>query len=106
LQQINQNNELNPKTRKGTEIMKIMKWDEYLKTQQNIYLDSENNADNEKVYENDYFVVWAHMSLHADKEHYFSGEDDDFAMVSNKADLEYLYYDCTLEQIIQSLNED
>ena len=86
--------------------MKTMEWKEYMNTQQEIYLDSENNADNEIVYENDDYTVWTHKSLHADGDHYFSGSDEDFAMVSNNADKEYLCYECTLNEIIEYLNEE
>lgn len=83
--------------------MKTMEWKDYLNTQQDVYLDEENNADNEIVYENDGYTVWAQKSLHADGEHFFSGSGIDFAMVSNNAEYEYLCYDCTLNEIIKSL---
>ena len=77
-----------------------------MNTQHEFYLDNENNADNEIVYENDRFRIMAHGSLHAGNEYYFSGEDLDFAMISNKEDVEYLCCECTLEEIIQHLNKN
>ena len=83
-----------------------MEWSEYLNTQQETYLDSENNADNEVVYKNDNYTVCAHKSLHAgENDYYFAGSDEDFAIIRNNDGKEYLCYDCTLSEIINEITE-
>lgn len=78
-----------------------MTWDEYVHSAQETYLDEENGADTEIVWENDSFIINAFKALNAKADHFFSGKDEDFAIVSNKADIEYLVYDCTLADLIE-----
>lgn len=84
--------------------MKKIQWNEYVKTQQERYLDEENNADNECIFCNERYEIWTFKSLNAGDSHYFSGEDEDFAMVYDKATgNEELWCECTLKEIINEL---
>lgn len=87
--------------------MKTMEWSEYLNTQQDSYLDSENGADCEVVYELNGCTIRAHKSLHAgENDYYFGGSDEDFAIVTDKDGHEQLYYDCTLSEIINEITAE
>ena len=78
-----------------------MTWDEYNNSEQETYLDEENGADTEIVWENNDYQINAFKALDVKEDHFFAGEDEDFAVVSNKADVEYLVYDCTLAELIE-----
>ena len=85
---------------------KVMTWDEYVHSQQETYLDEENGADCEIVYENSNIIIYAFKALEVKEEHYFQGKDEDFAIVSNHADLEWLVWGCTLADLIEYYSDE
>lgn len=85
---------------------KEMTWDEYVHSQQETYLDEENGADTEIVYENSNIIIYAFKALKVNEEHYFQGKDEDFAIVGNHADLEWLVWGCTLADLIEYYSDE
>ncbi|MBR5728852.1 MAG: hypothetical protein IKX61_01405 [Prevotella sp.] len=86
--------------------MKQFTWDEYNNSQQEAYLDEENGADTEIVFENEDWTISAFKALNATEKHYFYGTDEDFAIVSNRVDFsEVLVYDCTLSELIEFIEK-
>lgn len=82
-----------------------MSWEKYYKTQQEVYLDSENPADQSIIldYYNKYGenVVARAMTAYVDKD-FFSGQDDEFVVIDfdMARDFEsYLLYDCTWDDV-------
>lgn len=82
-----------------------MTWDEYLGSGQDSYLDPENVADQFVAYENDAYEVRVFKGINADADHYFSGLDEDVAVVDSKDGNEsYLLYDCSMADVVDYIN--
>ncbi len=84
------------------ETVKKMTWEEYNSSEQNAYLDEENSADQDVVFSNDTYIIRMFKAISHDNDHYFTGEDEDFAIVESKDGSfdSYLLYGCTLSDAI------
>lgn len=84
------------------ETVKKMTWEEYNNSLQNSYLDEENSADQDVVFSNDTYIIRMFKAISHDNDHYFTGEDEDFAIIESKDSLfdSYLIYGCTLSDVI------
>lgn len=81
---------------------KVMTWEEYNNSLQNAYLDEENSADQDVVFSNDTYIIRMFKAISHDNDHYFTGEDEDFAIIESKDGSfdSYLLYGCTLSEAI------
>lgn len=85
---------------------KVMTWEEYNSSNQDAYLDEDNAADQDVVYSNDTFDVRLFKAVPHDSDHYFTGEDEDFAIIDGKdGSVSYLLYGCTLREAIKYIEQ-
>ena len=80
--------------------MKTLTWTQYYTGNQQTFLDSENAADLCVIYEDDRYKVSAWKDITLSENYYFSGRDEDFAVVEDKmAGTEFLAYDVTYKEL-------